>query len=53
MIKHGHSGWEELVPAYVDTIIKDNRLFGYDPESKPDPEYVPPSTKREHRVNPN
>jgi len=53
MIQHGHSGWEDLVPAYVDTIIKDNRLFGFDPKSKPDPDYVSPSTKREQRVNPN
>lgn len=29
MIKNGISGWESLVPAYVDNIIKEKRLFGY------------------------
>jgi len=29
MIKQGKSGWESMVPAYVDTIIKDKKLFGY------------------------
>jgi hypothetical protein len=29
MIKNDEEGWEELVPTYVDTIIKENRLFGY------------------------
>lgn len=54
MIKHGHSGWEEMVPAYVDTIIKDNSLFGFDAARQPDPNYVPPTRKqKEHRVNPN
>lgn len=53
MIKHGYSGWEEMVPTYVDTIIKDNQLFEYDPNTKPDPNYEPPSRgKSEHRVNP-
>jgi hypothetical protein len=53
MIKHGYSGWENMVPAYVDTIIKENRLFGYDPETKPDANYVPPTvTGAVHRVNP-
>ena len=31
MIKDGESGWEEMVPPYVDNMIKDNRLFGYKP----------------------
>lgn len=53
MIKHGHGGWEDMVPAYVDTIIKQNRLFGYDPDREPDSGYIPPSTAREQRVNPN
>ena len=36
MIRNGIPGWEEMVPTYVDTIIKENRLFGYLPEgSKP------------------
>ncbi len=53
MIKHGYSGWENMVPAYVDTIIKENRLFGYDPDTKPDANYVPPTvTGAVHRVNP-
>ena len=29
MIKSGKPGWEEMVPSYVDTIIKENKLFGY------------------------
>lgn len=29
MIKCGETGWEEMVPTYVDTIIKENQLFGY------------------------
>ncbi len=53
MIKHGHMGWENMVPAYVDTIIKDNRLFGFEPDRKPDPGYVPPTLVKEQRVNPN
>lgn len=53
MIKHGYSGWEEMVPTYVDTIIKDNQLFEYDPNTKPDPNYEPPThRKREQRLNP-
>lgn len=28
MIKDGNQGWEEMVPGYVDNIIKDNNLFG-------------------------
>lgn len=29
MIKNGIEGWEDLVPAYVDNIIKEKKLFGY------------------------
>ncbi|MCH2199903.1 MAG: TonB-dependent receptor [Flavobacteriales bacterium] len=29
MIREGSEGWEDMVPTYVDTIIKDKRLFGY------------------------
>ncbi len=29
MIRSGEKGWEEMVPSYVDVIIKKNRLFGY------------------------
>ncbi len=32
MIRTGQPGWEELVPPYVDSMIKDNKLFGYVPE---------------------
>ena len=32
MIKNGVEGWEDLVPAYVDNIIKEKKLFGYKPE---------------------
>jgi len=35
MIRTGQEGWEELVPTYVDTIIKEKRLFGYQSEQKP------------------
>lgn len=31
MIRSGETGWEDMVPPYVDTMIKDNRLFGYTP----------------------
>ncbi len=29
MIKSNKKGWEDLVPTYVDNIIKENKLFGY------------------------
>lgn len=29
-IKHGETGWEDSLPAYVDNIIKENGLFGYE-----------------------
>lgn len=29
MIRNNEEGWEDLVPAYVDNMIKDNKLFGY------------------------
>ena len=32
MIKNGESGWESMVPSYVDVIIKKNKLFGYEGE---------------------
>ncbi|HKL02285.1 MAG TPA: hypothetical protein VJ911_01365, partial [Cryomorphaceae bacterium] len=28
MIRNGSSGWEKMVPNYVDVMIKKNRLFG-------------------------
>lgn len=31
MIREGQSGWENMVPPYVDNMIKDNHLFGYMP----------------------
>ncbi|MGB0167101.1 MAG: TonB-dependent receptor, partial [Luteibaculum sp.] len=34
MIKNREEGWEEMVPGYVDNIIKENRLFGYEPKSE-------------------
>jgi hypothetical protein len=34
MIKEGLLGWEDKVPTYVDTIIKEKRLFGYRSEAK-------------------
>jgi hypothetical protein len=33
MIRSGAPGWEEMVPPYVDNMIKDNRLFGYQPKT--------------------
>ncbi|MCB0794351.1 MAG: TonB-dependent receptor [Flavobacteriales bacterium] len=32
MIRTGVGGWEDLVPPYVDSMIKDNKLFGYRPD---------------------
>lgn len=29
MIRDGEEGWEEMVPAYVDNMIKRDALFGY------------------------
>ena len=34
MIKNGISGWEDMVPAYVDNIIKQKKLFGSKLEPK-------------------
>lgn len=34
MIKKGKSGWESLVPTYVDVIIKENGLFGAKKQSQ-------------------
>lgn len=31
MIRLGKAGWENMVPPYVDNMIKDNKLFGYRP----------------------
>lgn len=28
-IRNGESGWEDMIPKYVDNIIKEKRLFGY------------------------
>lgn len=36
MIRKGEGGWEHMVPTYVDTIIKDNRLFGYQGDMSPE-----------------
>lgn len=33
MIRNGEQGWEKALPAYVDNIIRDKRLFGYHPEN--------------------
>lgn len=33
MIRSGEQGWEKALPAYVDNIIRDKRLFGYHPEN--------------------
>jgi hypothetical protein len=34
MIKKDKGGWEEMVPTYVDNIIKENNLFGYNISKK-------------------
>ncbi len=34
MIRTGKPGWEEMVPPYVDNMIKDNKLFGYVPSQQ-------------------
>lgn len=34
MIRNQEPGWEEKVPAYVDNIIKEKKLFGYTDEPK-------------------
>ncbi|HOY28697.1 MAG TPA: TonB-dependent receptor [Flavobacteriales bacterium] len=34
LIRQGKPGWEDLVPPYVDNMIKDNKLFGYKPTGK-------------------
>lgn len=33
-IRKGQAGWEDALPAYVDNIIKENGLFGYDEKEK-------------------
>jgi hypothetical protein len=33
-IRRGEPGWEEMVPTYVDIIIKKNKLFGYQPKEE-------------------
>ena len=34
MIKKDKTGWENMVPTYVDNIIKENNLFGYQKNKK-------------------
>ena len=34
MIKKDKKGWENMVPTYVDNIIKENNLFGYQKNEK-------------------
>jgi hypothetical protein len=34
MIRANRPGWEDMVPPYVDSMIKDNRLFGFDPRKE-------------------
>ncbi|MBL7944074.1 MAG: hypothetical protein JNM00_14990, partial [Flavobacteriales bacterium] len=52
MIQHGISGWEEKVPTYVDTIIKENRLFGFDPAIVSTPEEEARWHNDQKKVNP-
>ncbi len=37
MIKKDKVGWEKMVPTYVDNIIKENSLFGYNYKKKKRP----------------
>ena len=32
-IRNGEPGWENALPAYVDSIIRNKKLFGYDPDN--------------------
>ncbi len=32
-IRSGEEDWDKALPAYVDNIIRDKRLFGYDPDN--------------------
>ena len=34
MIRTNKNGWEDLVPTYVENIIKENNLFGYNKNIK-------------------
>jgi len=34
MIKKDEQGWEQMVPTYVDNIIKENNLFGFQKNKK-------------------
>jgi hypothetical protein len=52
MIRDGITGWEDKVPAYVDTIIKENHLFGYDPATGPNPDHYKSTKDEEQKVNP-
>lgn len=47
-IKDGESGWEKALPAYVDNIIRDKKLFGYNPGNYEDSEH--PEIKEEPSV---
>jgi hypothetical protein len=31
MINHGKPGWEHMLPSGIAEIIKEHRLFGFDP----------------------
>ena len=54
LIHNGHVGWEDMVPTYVDTLIKENKLFGYDPEQVPNTDFTPPvRTKWSESLNSN
>lgn len=33
-IRKGESGWEECLPTYVDQMIRDKRLFGYNSDTE-------------------
>ena len=37
LIRDGKPGWEDMVPPYVDNMIKDNALFGYTPPTSAPP----------------
>jgi len=33
-IRNGEAGWEEALPTYVDQMIREKKLFGYEPEQE-------------------
>ncbi len=49
-IREGESGWETMVPNYVDVMIKKNKLFGYKPTEE-DKENKDKEQKKDEKVS--